>query len=747
MNPSTYGRVGRQGLSSALGLCVAVAAASAAMAQNTMAQGVLEEVVVTATRRAESLQDVSVSVSAFTESDLEKLGVISLDRVARVTPGLYFREAQSMKSSTTTIRGIAPVSGSAGADPSVGYYIDDVYLGNNVGSVIDLYDVERIEVLRGPQGTLYGRNTIGGVISVTSKRPTDEFEGKFNAQLGNYNFQRYFGTVSGPLVPGTLNASFSALYHERDGFMDNAFLNTDQNNRNQWGVRTSLLFTPTERLEFLLSADAREADQKAQTFETLANDDNSLLGSLGLLVNRDPTDRVTFGNFPGNEQLEDAYGLSLRTTYQGEGYEVVGVAGYRTYKYLVDGESDLIPFGIGRNFDPEELDLYTGELRISSQTDAPLQWIAGVYVSRLDSINDGGILIENDLLSLFGAGALGQVEGGSRGDHTAETQAVFLSVDYAFSDRFEMTAGVRHTWEEKEFDWVQRDLEFLFGAPILGGTGSAQASDSWDATTPTLSFRYHINDDIMMYATYSRGFKSGGYNVDSGVPEQQAAGFDPEFLDNYELGIKSSWLNRRLTVNASAYAMTWEDIQIRADDPNTPASFDPRIDNAGEAHSNGVELEVRALVSDRLSLSLMGNYMDAGYDEGLFPTGIGQGVPLDHFSRVPDYTASADIEYSIPLPSGLELELRGEWRRQGDMYLNARPGWDDPFNQQEAYSLYNARVTLSAGTWYAAAWGYNLSDETFLIGTFDLLNNPFVSQYFSLLGAPRTYGVELQYRF
>jgi len=454
-----------------------------------------------------------------------------------------------------------------------------------------------------------------------------------------------------------------------------------------------------------------------------------------------------FGDFPGRETLRDAYGASLRAVYSGEGYEVVAVGGYRTYEYFVDGESDLLPFGIGRNFDPEELDLFTGELRIASQNESALQWLAGIYYSKLDSINGGGILIQNDLLSLLGAGFLGEVEGGSRGDHTAETFAVFASFDYRFNEQFELTVGARHTWEEKDFFWVQNDLEAIFGAPVLGGTGSAQASDSWDETTPTVTLRYQPTDDVMLYATYSRGFKSGGYNVDSGVPSLQEEGFDPEFLDNYELGVKSTWFDQRLLINASLYAMKWEDIHIRADDPTTPESFDPRIDNAGEAHSNGLELEIKALLSEQLSINLMGNWMDAGYDEGELPVGVGQGIPLDHFTRVPDYAVSADIEYTIPLPADLDLVLRGEWRRQGDIFLDARPASLDPFNQQSAYSLYNARVTLNAENWYAAVWGYNLSDENYLVSTFDLLNNPFVSQYFSVLGPPRTVGIELQYRF
>jgi len=710
----------------------------------------LEEVIVTAQKRAESIQNVPIAMSAFDSDELRKLGTVSMENVAKVTPGLYFTENQSIKSSGTSIRGITPVSGSAGADPSVGYYIDEVYLGANVSSVVDLYEAERIEVLRGPQGTLYGRNTIGGVVSITSKRPTEDFEAKLTAQLGNYSSQRYGASVSGPLIDGKLSGLISGLYYEREGYEYNAFLQDDTNDRKQWGIRASLLFTPSDQWEILVNFDSREVDQKAQSFETLLNNDFSLLGSIGQLVNRDPEDRRVFGNFPGKETLEDAWGLSMKAVYSTDTYEAVSVTGFRTHTYLVDGESDLIPFGVGRNSDPEESDLFTQEFRVASTTDSDLQWMVGVYYSDLEAIADGKILIENDLLTLFGAGFLGEVGGGSTGFVDAQTYAIFGSFDYRLSDQFEVTLGMRQTWEEKDFNWFQNDLEALFGAPILGGTGTAAGSDEWSEFTPALTLRYHVNDDVMIFATASRGFKSGGYNVDSGVPSQQSEGFDPEFMDNFELGLKSTWLDQRVLVNASVYTMIWEDIQIRADDPTTPASFDPRIDNAGEARSSGFELEVKALVSERLSVDFMANLMDAEFKEGVLPTGIGEGIPLDEFAKVPDYTVSANVEYTVPVSDGLELTLRGEFRRQGDMLLDKRPLELFPYipvREQPAYNLWNARLTLAADNWDVALWGYNLADETYLTNTFDLYNNPFVSQYFGTLGAPRTYGVELQYRF
>lgn len=708
-----------------------------------MAQEVaLEEVVVTAQRREGKLQDVPIAMSAFTANDIDKMGASNLEQIARITPNLFFNQSDSIKSSRTSIRGISPVGNTAGADPSVGYYLDEVYLGAAVGSFLDLYDVERIEVLRGPQGTLFGRNTIGGVISVTSRKPSNEFTAFADASFGNYSLRRFKAGLSGPIVDGKLAASLSAVSTKRDGYLYNEFLKSDTNNIDESGARLSLLFTPSEAAEFLLSLDTRNVDQTAQSQETLVNNPMSTVGQLGLLVNTNPTDRKVFSGFLGRETLKNAWGASLRARFKTSHFDVVSVSGYRTHDYYVEGESDQVPFGIGRNFDPESVDRFTQEIRLESTDAGKLQWMVGAYYYDQKSVNDGGILIENDLLRLFGAGSLGTLTGGSRGEIKATSTAAFASFDYAMSDKLSLTVGGRFTKEKKDFTWVQRDLEAIFGSPILGGTGSAAGSADWSNFTPALTARFRQSNDVMFYGSISKGFKGGGFNDGSGIPRQQSQAYNPETLMNYEVGMKSTFRDRRVRFNAAAFAMRWKDIQVRADDPSTPNSFDPRVTNAGRAHSNGLELELSALLSPKFLLEANAAYLDSGYDEGVIPVSSGSPVLLDKFARAPKTSFGLSAEYTFSVNDKADLVFRGDYQRQAEVVFNLDPR--DVNAREPGYGLLNARVTLRSKSekWRVAIWGANLADETYRVGAFDLLNNTLVGQYFSILGAPRTFGID-----
>ncbi len=735
---------GLQGLAGAVG---AALAASVAMADTDLA---LEEVVVTAQRRAENIQDVPIAVSAFTTADLDKLSSATMEQVARNTPNLFFYQTDTIKSSRTSIRGITAIGTTAGADPSVAYYVDEVYLGGSVGSNVDLYDVERVEVLRGPQGTLFGRNSTGGVISVTSARPTDEFDAYVDEQFGNYSLQRIKGTVSGPLVDGKLSGLISGLYYDRDGYLDNVYLGKDTNNAHQWGGRAALLFTPTDRIELLLSVDNYRVNQTAQSQETYANNPDSLLGSYGLLVNQNCCDRKVYSGFLGKETL-DTWGASLNARIRFDSFDLVSVTGWRGHDYYVEGESDQLPFGIGRNFDPEKVHLFTQELRFESTGSGAWRWLAGLYFYGQNSINDGGIMIEYDLLNLYGAGFLAPVFGGSRGEIDARSFAPFATVTYRFNDKFDLSVGGRYTWDKKDFKWQQVDLEWLFGDPILGGTGSAEGNDSWSKFTPAATASYRFSDDVMSYATFSTGFKGGGYNDGSGVPAQAAESYKPETLYNYELGLKSQWFDRRLLANVSLFYMDWQDIQLRADDASTPNSFDPRITNAGSAHSYGAELEARALVTEHVTLGGNFAYLSTGYDEGTMPTAPGDPtVQLDHFVKAPEYSGTVYAEYAATLPGAVNLTLRGEYQSQSSVYLNIDPR--DPFSKEPSYGLWNARATLAqdmgdSGRWSVSLWGLNLTNECYRVAEFDLYNNPLVAQNFAILGSPRTYGVQVRFDY
>lgn len=707
----------------------------------------LEEVVVTAQKRAVSIQKVPIAISAYTDEELGRMAGNLMEQVARNTPSVYFLQSDSMKSSTTRIRGISTVTGTAGTDPSVGYYLDDVYLGAAVGNNIDFYDVERVEVLRGPQGTLFGRNTTGGVISVTTRRPTQEPEGYVESQFGNYNLKRYRASASGPIVNGKLAGSISGMYVDREGYLYNENLKRDTNGIHQYGGRMSLLFTPSDQAEFLFNFDMRKVNQTAQSQETYANNPKATLSFTHRNFN--PTDRKVFGGFLGKETF-DGWGGAVNARIRFDTMDLVSVTGYRSHDYYVEGESDQVPFGVGRNFDPESVDMFTQELRLESNGDGNLKWITGLYYYNHDALNDGGISIEKDLLVLFGGqglGALAPLLGGSRGETKTKSWAAFGSFDYEVNDQWTVSLGGRYTSDKKTFTWVQKDLEAIFGDPILGGTGRAAGRDSWSKFTPAVTARYQYSTDTMFYGTASQGYKGGGFNDGSGVPSQQSKPYDPETIWNYELGLKSTFMNGRVRINAAAFMMDWRDIQVRADDPSTPNSFDPRLTNAAKAHSNGLEVEFTALVTDALKLELNGAMLDTGYDEGVIPTGLGRGIPLKEFTRTPKYSYAVNAEYATTAGEAMDLTFRVEFQGQAKTYVNADSR--DPFRSEPGYNLVNARVTLAGKSngWRSSLWGMNLTDEVYRVSAFDLYNNGLVGQYFSILGAPRTYGIDLRYDF
>jgi iron complex outermembrane receptor protein len=396
---------------------------------------------------------------------------------------------------------------------------------------------------------------------------------------------------------------------------------------------------------------------------------------------------------------------------------------------------------IGRNNDPEEIERFTQEFRLSSTGDGRLSWDAGVYYYHLDSLMAGQIELEEDALKALGEFTETYMIKTTTGDMVADSYAAFGSVDYAVTDRLKVTLGARYTYETKEIDYDQQDFEQELGFAILGGTVAYQGEDSWDSFTPALTLRYEADEAAMVYATVSNGFKSGGFN--DGAGDVSGISFGPETLWNYEVGAKMELADGRVRLNVAAFVMKWDDMQLRVDDPNTPNSFDPRILNAGAAHSNGLEFELAAILAEGLTLNTSVGLLDAEFDQGELP----DGTPLRDLVRAPDYSGSVDLEYTTAVSSGLNLFLRGQYVFTDSYWLAANQ--TIPQAQQGAYGLVNARIALSDADqrWEVALWGKNLTDETYNIGVFDLLENSFVGQYFNVLGDPRTYGVEVRFNY
>ncbi len=696
---------------------------------------VLEEIVVTARKKTERLQDTPISITALDEEALARRGLASLVDVAKVTPGLNYGNFGDLKLSPTSLRGVVGSAGSAGADPAVGYYVDEVYVGQGPGANLDLYDIARVEVMRGPQGTLYGRNTIGGVIAITTARPGDDVEGSVTADLGNYQRRRLGASLSGPLVEGMLSAKVAAIVDHRDGYEHNLFLDRDVNNRRTWSGRAQLLFTPGPDTELLVTADHAEANQETLVFETLKYNPSALATKMllakGYALNTDPFDRKVNANRPSRETLNsDGYAANFKTVL-GD-IEIVDILSYRQHDYGSDTDTCRCQLSFSYDGDPEQVKRVSNELRVAGTAGA-LSWLAGVYYFHQKADNQSFIELGSATADLFGVPAMNGLVIGSTGRMTTISKAAFASATWSADSRIDVTLGGRYTHDEKRIDYSQVDPY-----QILGGSTTVKAQDSWGRFTPNANIRFRVSPEVMTYISAAKGFKSGGFN--DALGDANGIAFGPETLWNYEAGVKTELFNRRLALNIALYTMEWDSIQITAQNPAT-TFYNPIILNAGKAHSRGIELEATARVTSRLRLTGNLSVQDAAYDEGKQPNG----KPLDHIPYAPDYTGLIEGEYTLPTQFG-PLSFQAEYQLRGRTYLTTN---NDPDGRVGAYGLVNLRLTLASedDIWRLALYGKNVFDKTYMTRLFDLYDNTLNGQKLITLGEPATYGVEMKVAF
>jgi len=728
-----------------------------ATAQDSDDMFTLEEIIVTAQKRSESVQDVPVAITAFTENMLKETGSIGINDVAMRTPGLDFENGTDLKLGGITLRGVGASLFSAGQDPAVGVYLDEVYLGNGVGARIDYFDVAGVEVLRGPQGTLFGRNTIAGVINVTSQRPTQEFEGAIAANYGNLDSLRLNAMVNGPIVKDKLSGRLTAYYDRNDGDTNNVFLGTKGHGGESFGIRAKLLLEPNDRSEFLLTFGYNEADNHPRNQETFSYSGgdfslvSDLLDAFGLPRNEDPFDRNVYSNIQSQETLE-AWNIALNARYDFDTVELVSVTSFRKHDYYNVGDTEMSPLDWVEDGDPENVKRFSQELRLVSNNEGAFNWIFGVYYFNQHTINESFVNFGSDFATVLELP--GAFVSGSTAIMDVDSYATFAHVNYDITDKLKLTAGARYTHEKKSVDFTQDDQFGFLGGDIQNLLGN----NSWGAFTPSVSLQYNFTDDIMTYATVSRGFKSGGYNDalgdssvitdENGDPilnedgEPQAISFNPEFMTNYEVGFKSKLFEDRVLFNMALYRMKWTDIQIRQDNPETTV-FDPVIFNGGAAVSKGIEIEFTVLATQNLELGGNFTYQDAKYTEGVDLAG----QPLGDFG-VPDFTYSAYGRYDFDIANVGNLSFRLEYLYEDESLLDVTQTTLDTLIDTSHRQL-NARIALLSDneTWEIALWGDNLTKEVYVEGGSDFSDNELVGQALIELSRPRTYGVEVRFKF
>ncbi|PKP93287.1 MAG: TonB-dependent receptor [Alphaproteobacteria bacterium HGW-Alphaproteobacteria-16] len=719
-------------------------ATAPAFAQDVAADPVAEnatggEIVVTARRREESLIDVPISMSVVSGDDLLKQGAPDITALQDKTPNLTLQIARGSNSTLIAFsRGVGQQDPLWGFEPGVGLYIDDVYVARPQGAVLDIFDVQRVEVLRGPQGTLYGRNTIGGAIKYVTKRLGSDYAATARVSYGSYNQLDLVGSVTIPLGD-TLSIGAAVARYKRDGYGQNLNTGVEQYDKDVLAARVSAEFSPTDTMFFRLAGD-RTLDKSNPRHGT------RLVGFAGL-PNYAPTDSV-YDTRAGSG--DDNRVLNQGLSFTGE----IGLGGDLTFKTITayrEGETrgtidfDNTPdptLDIPASYDDWQ---FTQELQLLYQGDR-LQGVVGLYY-----------------LDGRASGAFDTVLGGlnlttlTAGTVRTKSYAAFGDFSYDLTDQFKVSVGARYTKDDKtgtvyrqNFTGI-RSPRFGNSAAIPGLLRTDYTNDrSFEQFTPRVSLSYEARPDLNVYASWGKGFKSGGFDMrgDAVLTPTTVNGYNPEKIDSYEIGMKGAFLNRTLFLNLAGYYSDYKDQQVTIQAPAAGGTIASFVDNAGKAEIYGFEAEARMVPSRNFSASLIVGYTNADYKE-FFTYIAGGTTPVDVadqrvFQNTPKWTANASATWSEDLAGGtIAFTPAISMRSDLSMFEYASP------LDQDGYFLVDASVnwTSGDGRYRIGVAARNLTDERYRVGGYYFPGALFGDSIIGYYGPPRTVTGTLEVRF
>ncbi|HEY5756100.1 MAG TPA: TonB-dependent receptor [Steroidobacter sp.] len=731
---------------------------TAGAADNTSAQvavdsNQIEEVLVSARRRGdERLQDVPVAVSVLSDEVLRKAGITDLSEVASRTPSFTFGQ-QIGNQQEIVIRGIGTLrlTGSA-AEPSVGLFIDEVYVGRRGTATPPLFDLERVEVVRGPQGTLYGKNVVGGAVNLLTARPSDQTSARVAVSYGQFDVlggrDIWEGTA---YVTGALRNSITGraavFYRKNDGYSQNTLLDERLDDQDSYAVRGSLLFQPTDALDIHVIADFSHNESHGQSRRAV--DDPSVPGLGAVVASGLLSDNVRESDAPWTQwEDQDTAGLTARFDYR--------LSADRTLTYLssvrygdFNGRYSLV----GTRSPPSLTDAANGQrekyvgitqdLRLSSSGEGALRWVAGLYFLREDTdILDNSIA--TTFLSVLGPGSVGDILDGEfiyDQENVTKSSAVYGELSWAMSNALSLTVGGRYTYDDKDYRNRSECLDFgaqpdfiFCVAPLGAEFWDIHTSKSWSEFTPKASLDWRASDDTLLYVSAARGFKGGGWQ---GKPATEAAAlfpYDPEIAWTYEVGAKTRWADGRVLANLAVFHTSFDDLQVEQLDDSGLSLI---IDNAASARIDGVELELQLRPVSALQLWLSGSYLDSEYRD--FIDSAGNDLSGNRLARTPEFRFTGGADYTMPINSDLSVDARVEYQWQDEM-----PWLVENTVFEDSYGLLDARVALQAreAQWEVALFGKNLTDELYRLDAI-----PFLGDVFARFGAPRSYGVQFTKSF
>ena len=734
---------------------LAIAIALAITATEGSAQAMLEEVMVTATKRPESLQDIPVTVTVFNSETIQEAGINNAEDLAILTPSLNINSNLSPFNARLTIRGIGTAQTDPALEPSVGMFIDGVFLGRSGLGMSDLTDIQRIEVLQGPQGTLYGKNTNAGAVVVITKSPNmEEFEGYLEASAGDYSMGKITGAISGPLSD-TLAYRLSGNVLQRDGYYDNGG-GDDLNDADNWNVRGKLLWEPTDDLSLLLDGSHVDRDTTCCGADSVQSDSvNTELANQGLPQDKnDPYDRDIAVDLDSRFKLESDT-LALTADYDQTWGSIKSITAWNDYDYTSSTDADRSQLDIlaVRN-DKYSGDSLSQELRLSSELGEQLDYQLGLfYYDQTTKRGDGSpyVFIGEDFLTIAGQqdlpfplpiSLLAQP-----GDNISskikletETFAIFGQTTWHVGDRWHLKGGLRWTDEEKKADLYSRNdstaaSQELIGRSLLDSISTpidANLKRSSDNVDWLLSASVDIGDETMAFATAATGSKSGGFNSVSGAPEDRA--FDDEDTMSYELGVKSTLLDATLRINATAFYTEIDDYQSQQQLESGAGTF---VSNFGTVETSGLDFYLEALPLPNLTISAGLLYMHK-YE---VTDGPDKGLKLPFTA---EYSGNLAATLVFPLADGA-IYTRADYSYMDDHSTNVASESGLQPKDFDDRNLVNLTVGWRNEQWNVSVWGKNITDDEYASQT--VVPFPFSAMDAYFLAPPRTYGATLRYDF
>ena len=791
---------------------------------------VIEEVLVTAQKREEGVQEVPLAVSAYTVSFLEDRQITNLVELTKFSPSFRFQQGSTLRNSSVAIRGIGSSGQNAGIDGSVGLYLDGVYIPRQAGLVGSLKDVSTIEILKGPQGTLYGANTPAGLVNVNTADPTQDFEGKIQVGVGNYGEQQTSGYVSGG-VTDDMAARLAFWQRSNDG-TTKLMTGGSTNSREEWGFRVKSLWTPSDRTEVQFAADYSDifanccagewvdiSDEALATFDRMATglllDRNVIFPSRegdGYLGRGEKIDHVSYAQKQAFDDIQHM-GFSVNISHElSNGHELTAVASYRDWDSNQAQDQDTVGIDVTVWTDqPETHKTKSLEINLSSPSGEKLEYLLGLFYYEDDGffwqqsqLVAPGCSFSRNVQNRVNSGSLNDTmadrlrcDGHGRSDQwdqTHESVAAYAQIGYDLTEEWSVTFGARITQDDKSVDkrvrlfdkltetnYASYDLNcplcsFADGNPtannlgILFGTSAFQDSIDNSQATYSISTQYQLQDvgaanDIMFYARYATGYKAPGINARPIRFPTIPTNYSEETSTNFELGVKSTWLDNRLLANITVFQNNFEDLQQIASNPasDPTGAVGTFVQNAGELDHSGLELEYIFQPTAHLSLSGAFTYLDSEYKEfrGAPCPGIGD-VPKDAvLTKLCDFTGFENVQtpkirtnhtlrYSAPsMKESIDWFVQGSWIYEGDHYLSSDL---DARGLVDSFSLFDATAGLESvdGRWDLVLYVRNLTDETYGTG---LINGAVPGLFGNRgskilrLGEPRTFGVRLTANF